>query len=73
MPAFPKLPDKPGCLGFRKTVVLNLEEHRALNYLLDDAIKFCDAHEDEGFKIGDSRKFFVDLQEKLNAPTPNPN
>lgn len=71
MPAFPKLPGKPECLGFRKTIVVNKDEHQALLCLLDDAIQFCDDHEDD--RLDDSRRMFVGIQDKLNAPSPNPN
>jgi len=71
MTAFPKLPDKPECLGFRKTIVLDKDEHKALNCLVEEAIQFCiDNPVLHGSAI-ESR--FRSLKEKLNAPTPPPN
>jgi hypothetical protein len=70
MTPFPKLPDKPGCLGFRKTIVLNKDEHRAMNYLLKDAIEFCNSQ--VLLKDSPTKTLFVGLQEKLSAATPPP-
>ena len=71
MTAFPKFPGKPDCLGFRKTIVVNKDEHQALLCLLDDAIQFCDDHKE--INLDNTRRMFVDLRKKLVAPTSNPN
>jgi hypothetical protein len=39
MTNFPKLPDKPECLGFRKTIVLNLPEYNLLRDIVADIHK----------------------------------
>ena len=69
MTAFPKLPGKSNCLGFRKTIVLDLAEHVALNELVDDALTFCEGV--PHLKDSPTKNLFLSLREKLNSPTPS--
>jgi len=62
--AFPKLPGKPECMGFRKTITLNLPEHQFLYGLLKSNF-----HKQGG--LNDT--MILDIIDKLNAPTPPPN
>jgi len=73
MTAFPKLPDKPECLGFRKTIVLNKDEHSLLNYILDEQIKWCQTNLEHKPELRDVMLVCVDIEEKLNSSTPPPN
>jgi hypothetical protein len=73
MTAFPKLPGKPECLGFRKTIVLNKEEHELLNYLVEDKLKWCQTHFHRASELSAVMNVLIDIEQKLNSITPPPN
>ena len=59
---FPKLPGKAKCLGFRKTVLLNLEEYKFLNQVIGDALR-NESFDDRVTNVLNS------IRAKLSAPT----
>ena len=62
---FPKLPDWPACMGFRKTITLNIDEYSFLKAALTSGIAHCIYG-----KL--ANPIMEDILEKLNTPTPPP-
>lgn len=73
MTPYSKLPDKPECLGFRKTIVLNKEEHQLLNHLVKSQFSWCQDHLENHPDLGAVMNVLIDIELKLNSTTPPPN
>jgi hypothetical protein len=68
MTNFPKLPNKPECLGFRKTVVLNLPEYNLLKDIVADIHKQFSTSAFPGDQA--ALDTLEAIMTKLNEPTP---